>query len=167
MRSASESSCFGLIDREIADQADANPILVDVGLATVASVHLLNPTRSHLDEAVRLAIGAVVDDEVVGQPVDHPARTMRRVKNRRRADPRGAMVNDDPIPFTDWRRALGPQRLQHQTQHCQNEQNRPSRCDLHLRLLSFTTYGVNSPASTFGICARSTTLPFSISRAVT
>ena len=157
-----------LIARKIPDQTDADALFVDVRLPAMSPLHLLHPALAGLDMAVGLAVRAVVDDEMIGQAVDHPARPMRGVEDLGIAGSRGAVMNDDPLPVAHRRGCFGEGRQtnHHQDTKAQKEQSWRLRV-LVVHSLSSTTYGFNSPASIFGIWARNTTLPLSIARSVT
>src|ERR1017187_3133890 len=91
----------------------------------MTALHLLDPAWAGFDEAVGLAFGAIVDDEVVGQAVDHPTRAMRRVEHLGRTHARRAVMNDDPFPVTRRIRLTGHV-SQNETSHRQSQQNGPA-----------------------------------------
>src|SRR5579859_7708572 len=65
----------------------------------MTALHLLDPARAGLDEAVGFAFGAVIDNEMVGETVDHPARAMGGVKYFRGTHFGRTVVDNDPFPL--------------------------------------------------------------------
>ena len=88
----------GASPREIADQADADSMLVVVVVRRLAvgAVFLEVPTRADLDDAVP-GFRTVADDEMIAQPVP-TLLTVVFVKRLGAAPWRGAVVNDDRGP---------------------------------------------------------------------
>ena len=85
---------------EIAHQADADPVFVDVvsaGVATVNTLLLVGPALGDLDLAVAAA-GAVADHEVVAAAVEAEDLAMLAVDLVVVAAGRGTVMEDDVLP---------------------------------------------------------------------
>ena len=103
----------GLRIREVADQANADSVFVEVvvGSFAMGAVFLLVPARPHLDIAIR-RVRAVSDDKVVAQLVP-PFLSVELIKCARPTFFRRAMVQDDMGPARADRSPLGiPRRVE-------------------------------------------------------
>ena len=87
-----------LVAVEIADETNPEPDVVHVIAVNMAAAHLANPAVADLDLAIPRR-GAVADDEMISEPVLHPANaTVIIIEHLRASLPRAAVVNDDEFP---------------------------------------------------------------------
>src|ERR1051325_1196083 len=87
-----------LVPIEIADETNPERDVVQVIAVHMAAVDLPAPAIAHFDLAVAGG-SAVADDEMIGQPVAHPANvTVVIIERRRVALTCAAVVHDDELP---------------------------------------------------------------------
>src|SRR6185437_15915862 len=93
-----ELGAGGLVAVEIADETNPEADVVHVIAVNVTAAHLPDPPLADLDLPVARR-GSVADDEMIGEPVPHPADVaMVVIENARATLPRPAVVDDDEFP---------------------------------------------------------------------
>ena len=87
-----------LVAVEIADETNPEPDVVHVIAVNVTAAGLSHPAVADFDLAVPRR-GAVADDEMIGEPVFHPANAaVIIIENLRAPLPGAAVVDDDEFP---------------------------------------------------------------------
>jgi hypothetical protein len=88
----------GLVAVEIADETNPEPDVVHVIAMDMAAAHLVHPTVPDFDLPVPRR-SSVADDEMISEPVFHPADVAVIIIEHLRAPlPRAAVVDDDEFP---------------------------------------------------------------------
>ena len=88
----------GALNLEIPDEADADRNEIELVVFDVPALELFGPAGTDLDLTIA-GVDAVADDEVVGEPVLHPAFAMGAPVGFGVAFFNGAVVRDDGLPI--------------------------------------------------------------------